>query len=115
MSTATQEWIETDLDRLEQQKQRYELALRSATSPAARERHRRNVARLEEEIAGRREALRAVAPPPTTIEIDAPLVDVTGRFAKLIDRDPALQLRRTIAIAIGVAFLVGFVIVALLR
>ena len=113
MSTATQEWIEGDLDRLEQQKQRYELALRSATTNAARERHRRNVERLEEEIAGRREALLAVTPSPASMEIEPPLVDVTGRFAAIIDRDPVLHMRRTVAIAIGVAFLLGFIIVAI--
>jgi hypothetical protein len=111
MSTATQQWIEVDLSRLEQQKQRYELALRSAPTPAARERHMRNVARLEEEIAGRREALQAVAPARPLI--DAPVVDVTGRFAALIDRDPVLQTRRTVAIAIGIAFVVGFLAVAI--
>jgi hypothetical protein len=111
MSTATQEFIRGDLTRLEQQKQRYELALRSATTPAARERHLRNVARLEDEIEGRREALQAVAAGPPRLE--APMVDVTGRYAALIDRDPAVQARRTMVIAIGIAFLLGFIAVAL--
>ena len=112
MSTATQDWIEGDLSKLEQQRHLLALAARSATSPAARERHLRNVARLEEEIAGRREALQAVAPPPPRIE-DPVMVDVTGRYAALIDRDPAAHTLRAVAIAIGIAFVLGFIAVAI--
>ena len=130
MSTATQRLIEGDLNTLEKQKQSYELALKSARTPAARERHLRNVARLDEEIAGREEALRAVtpphgtplppkleqAPPPGTPSFASgrpsfPSVDVTGPYAALLD-DPAARTRRTLMLAVALAFGLGFIAVA---
>jgi hypothetical protein len=122
MSTATQRLIEGDLSTLQKQKQGYELALKSAQTPATRERHLRNVARLDEEIAGRLEALRAVTPPhgtpaptiepgPTPRATSLATVDVTGPFAALLD-DPGARTRRIAMLAVAVAFGVGFAAVA---
>jgi hypothetical protein len=55
--------LEDSLARLAVQRERYALALTSATDPRTRERHARTLERLDEEILGLREALDAVITP----------------------------------------------------
>lgn len=125
MSTATQKWMHGSVEQLLAQRERYALAVRSAKTNDARDRHLRTVARLDDEIEGMSEALVSLsrssdAPPPTAPELrrpsllESPAADVvlTGPYARL-DHGSAASDWRAFSLWVGVAFVVGFAAIAL--
>ena len=78
MSSRTQDELPTSsrLEQLTAQRQRYELARRSAEAPGARKRLARTVARLDGEIAVHRKALDRAASDPAVSLPSRPCLDI---------------------------------------
>lgn len=129
MSSATQKWMHGSVEQLLAQRERYALAVRSAKTNDARDRHLRTVARLDDEIEGMSEALyslsrtedddaeakRVEAPllrRPTLLEGPAADVVLTGPYARLDDGSHASDWR-ALSAWVGVAFVAGFAAIAL--
>jgi hypothetical protein len=121
MDSATRRELEDAIARLDAQRRRYELAVDGAPSDRARDRHRRNVARLDEEIAAYTEALGALgstaaaspaSPSAITLETSGAAALLSGPWARF-DLDGELPLdRRLVTRLVVLAFAVGFVCVA---
>lgn len=82
MRNTTKQSLQTQLDQLLLQRQRYRLATDAATSVRAIDRHTRTLQRLHDEIAGLQEALRAVGNRPeddrSGVQVPAPPVRHTA-------------------------------------
>lgn len=130
MASATRRSIEHAIERLDAQRRRYALAVDTAPSERARDRHRRNVARLDEELAAHRDALHAMVSAPDVAIVPAPARPTTpgsvgppalvatgvamlsGHYARF-ELEDALGLDRgALARLVAIAFVAGFLLVA---
>ncbi len=129
MSSATQKWMHGSVEQLLAQRERYALAVRSAKTNDARDRHLRTVARLDDEIEGMSEALYSLSRTedddagvgqsksaalrrPALLERPVADVVLTGPYARLDGTSHASDWR-ALSLWVGIAFVAGFGAIAL--
>jgi hypothetical protein len=114
MAPLAQQMMQSDLERLRAQRDRYALALQSSEDERAIDRHARTIARLDEEILATEQALGQLAtvePPQRRDPWGIPVVEVTVELGPdafddgMYARQAAAARTRMLGMAVGVAVL----------